>query len=167
MSQPDTREFRDALGQFATGVTVMTTATEEGKPVGVTASSFNSVSLDPPLVLWSLAKSAASMRVYEKSGGFNVHILAAHQEEISNQFARPGDDKFRDIDWKPCDRGYPVLPEYAALFRCETKFQYEGGDHVIFVGKVMEYETRNSPVLVFHQGAYAELKSGTKAGGNL
>ncbi|WP_417321024.1 flavin reductase family protein [Emcibacter sp.] len=167
MSQPATREFRDALGKFATGVTVITTTSEKGEPVGVTASSFNSVSLDPPLVLWSLAKSAASMRAYEKSGGFNVHILAADQEAISNQFARPGDDKFRGVDWKPCDRGYPILPEYAALFRCETQYQYEGGDHLIFVGKVIEYETRNAPVLVFHQGAYVDIRSRKKAEGKL
>lgn len=158
MSNADPREFRNALGQFATGVTVVTTTNEAGEPVGVTASSFNSVSLDPPLVLWSLAKTSNSMPAYQSSGGFNVHILASHQDSLSNTFARPSENKFADVNWKPCDSGHPVLPEYAALFRCETQYQYEGGDHVIFVGKVVEFETHNYPVLVFHGGKYADAK---------
>jgi len=158
MSQSDPREFRNALGQFATGVTVVTTMADDAKPVGVTASSFNSVSLDPPLVLWSLAKSSNSMPVFQNSGGFNVHILASHQDALSNKFARPSETKFDDVEWDSCEAGNPVLPEYAALFRCETQYQYEGGDHVIFVGKVVEYETHNYPVLVFHGGKYADAK---------
>ncbi|WP_371395279.1 flavin reductase [Fretibacter rubidus] len=158
MSDADPREFRNALGQFATGVTVVTTTNEAGEPVGVTASSFNSVSLDPPLVLWSLAKTSNSMPAYQSSGGFNVHILASHQDSLSNTFARPSENNFADVNWKPCDSGHPVLPEYATLFRCETQYQYEGGDHVIFVGKVVEFETHNYPVLVFHGGKYADAK---------
>ena len=118
MSDPNL--FRNALGQFATGVTIVTTKDAGGNPVGVTASSFNSVSLDPPLVLWSLAKTAHSMPAYENSGGFNVHVLASHQSDLSNQFARPSDDKFDGVAWKNCDQDFPVLPEYAALFRCKT-----------------------------------------------
>jgi len=135
---------------------------ESGNPVGVTASSFNSVSLDPPLVLWSLAKSAKSMPAYQNSGGFNVHVLASHQDTLSNQFARPSEDKFNGVKWTPCADGHPVLPEYAALFRCETLYQYEGGDHVIFVGMVTEFETHNYPVLVFHGGKYADAKTKPK-----
>lgn len=162
MSDTDPREFRKALGQFATGVTIVTTKDQKGNPVGVTASSFNSVSLDPPLVLWSLAKSSKSMPAYEDSGGFNVHILASHQDALSNQFARPSADKFSGVDWTPCQSGHPILPEYAALFRCETQYQYEGGDHVIFVGKVITFETHDYPVLVFHAGNYADTKTKTK-----
>ncbi|MGB0907320.1 MAG: flavin reductase [Maricaulaceae bacterium] len=150
--------FRNALGQFATGVTIVTTAEEDGTPVGVTASSFNSVSLDPPLILWSLAKTAKSMPAYQNSGGFNVHVLAAHQSGLSNQFARPSSDKFEGIDWTPCDQGFPQLPEYAAQFRCKTTFQYEGGDHIIFVGEVVDYQAHDLPVLVFHGGRYADAK---------
>lgn len=159
MPNTEPRQFRNALSQFATGVTVVTTTDEDGSPVGVTASSFNSVSLDPPLVLWSLAKSANSMPAYQKSGGFNVHILASHQDALSNQFARPSQDKFSGVDWIACKDGHPVLPEYAALFRCETQYRYEGGDHVIFVGKVTEFETHDYPVLVFHGGKYADAKT--------
>ena len=154
----DQKELRNALGQFATGVTVVTTSDEEKMPVGVTASSFNSVSLDPPLVLWSLSKTAKSMPAFENSGGFNVHILAAHQTDISNRFASSQDDKFDGIDFSTCDMGFPLLNEYAALFRCKTHYQYEGGDHIIFVGEVVEYQTNPLPVLIFHGGKYADAR---------
>jgi len=158
MSKPDPKEFRNALGQFATGVTIVTTMDESGKPFGVTASSFNSVSLDPPLVLWSLAKTAHSMPAYQSSGGFNVHVLASHQDDLSNQFAQRSDDKFAGIDWKKCDKGFPLLPECAALFRCTTTFQYEGGDHIIFVGEVIDFKRNDLPPLLFHSGRYADKK---------
>lgn len=158
MSSPDPKEFRNALGQFATGVTIVTTIDDAGKPIGVTASSFNSVSLDPPLVLWSLAKTARSMSAYQNSGGFNVHVLASHQDDLSNQFARPSDDKFAGVDWEKCDSGFPLLPECAALFRCTTTFQYEGGDHIIFVGKVIDFKRNELPPLLFHSGRYADKK---------
>lgn len=157
----DPHAFRNALGQFATGVTIVTTTDAQGNPVGVTASSFNSVSLDPPLILWSLAKTANSMPAYETSGGFNVHVLAAHQSELSNQFARPSDDKFEGVTWEACDQGFPQLPEFAALFRCKTHYQYEGGDHIIFVGEVIDYVAHALPVLVFHGGRYADAKQKT------
>jgi len=158
MSAPDAIDFRNALGQFATGVTVVTTTDANGKPVGVTASSFNSVSLDPPLVLWSLAKTSSSMPAYKNSGGFNVHVLASHQQDLSNQFARPSENKFAGVAWKNCESGFPALPEYAAMFRCKTHFQYEGGDHIIFVGEVTDYKSHDLPVLVFHGGKYADAK---------
>ena len=161
MSASNPHEFRNALGQFATGVTIVTTIDAQAAPVGVTASSFNSVSLDPPLVLWSLAKTANSMPAYQNSGGFNVHVLASHQSELSNQFARSSDDKFAGLDWSPCEQGFPLLPEYAALFRCKTHFQYEGGDHIIFVGEVIDYQTHDFPVLVFQGGRYADAKQKT------
>ena len=159
MSDPN--EFRNALGQFATGVTVVTTTDKNRQPVGVTASSFNSVSLDPPLILWSLAKTAQSMPAYQNSGGFNVHVLASHQSGLSNQFAKSGGDKFEGLEWSPCPDGFPTLPEYAALFRCKTHFQYEGGDHIIFVGEVTEHQSHDFPVLVFQGGRYADAKTKT------
>ncbi len=151
-------ELRNALGQFATGVTVVTTIDEQGNPVGVTASSFNSVSLDPPLILWSLSKNALSMPAFKSSGGFNVHVLAAHQQDMSNNFARSQGDKFENIEFATCEQGFPVLEEYAALFRCRTHFEYEGGDHIIFVGEVVEHKANNLPVLIFHGGKYAEAQ---------
>lgn len=152
------REFRNALGSFATGVTIATTKDGEGNPVGVTASSFNSVSLDPPLVLWSLAKSSLSRAAFCESGHFAVHVLAASQEELSNRFARSGEDKFSDVDWREGELGSPVFEQHAALFQCRTRHQYEGGDHIILVGEVIDFEAREEAPLLFHGGSYAERR---------
>ena len=151
-------DFRNALGQFATGVTIVTTSDSAGAPVGVTANSFNSVSIDPPLVLWSLARSSRSMLAFEQSGGFNVHVLASHQTDLSNRFARSTTDKFKDLHYTNGTNGFPVLSEFAALYECETQYQYDGGDHVIFVGRVVDYQTNDLPVLVFHAGRYADTQ---------
>ncbi len=155
----DAHDFRQALGQFATGVTVITTLDADGEPVGVTASSFNSVSLDPPLVLWSLAKSARSMAAFRESGHFCVHVLGASQEALSARFASAGSDKFAGQEWTRGVGNVPLLPAYAARFQCRTTHTYEGGDHLIFVGQVLDYEKTDEPPLVFHGGSYALAKS--------
>lgn len=152
------KEFRNALGSFATGVTIATTRGEDGEPVGVTASSFNSVSLDPPLILWSLAKNSFSRKSFCESGHFAVHVLAASQEELSNRFARSGENKFEGIDWREGELGSPVFEEHAALFQCKTRHQYEGGDHIILVGEVVDFEAREEAPLLFHGGRYAERR---------
>jgi 3-hydroxy-9,10-secoandrosta-1,3,5(10)-triene-9,17-dione monooxygenase reductase component len=163
LSEPvDVQEFRSALGSFATGVTVVTTATEDQMPVGVTASSFNSVSLDPPLVLWSLAKKSNSLGAFQESGHFAVHILSSAQEDLSNSFAKSGTDKFGDVNWQPGQLGSPTLSEYAAKFECRTMHQYEGGDHIIFVGEVVAFEKRDHAPLLFYRGRYAEAHPLTK-----
>jgi 3-hydroxy-9,10-secoandrosta-1,3,5(10)-triene-9,17-dione monooxygenase reductase component len=153
------QELRGALGQFATGVTVITTVDADNSPVGVTASSFNSVSLDPPLVLWSLAKGARSMQAFQKSGYFCVHVLGASQEELSTRFATPGADKFAGQDWSAGHGDIPLLPQYAARFQCRTTHMYEGGDHLIFVGEVLDFAKTDEPPLVFHGGRYALAKT--------
>lgn len=131
--------------------------------MGVTASSFNSVSLDPPLVLWSLAKTALSMAAFQESGHFCVHVLGASQEDLSARFASAGSDKFAGQDWSAGHGNVPLLPHFAARFQCKTTHTYEGGDHLIFVGEVLDYEKTDEPPLVFHGGRYALAKS--KAGG--
>ena len=148
--------FRAALGSFATGVTVATTLDESGEPVGVTASSFNSVSLDPPMVLWSLAKDSRSLEAFEQSGHFAIHVLAATQDALSDRFARRGADKFADMDWTKGRLGSPVFTEHAALFECTTRHLYEGGDHIIMVGEVVDFEARDEAPLLFHAGRYAD-----------
>ena len=158
MTDDARRAFRDALGSFATGVTIATTSHEDGTPVGVTASSFNSVSLDPPLILWSLAKNAQSRAAFGASGHFAVHILAASQEALSNRFARSGEDKFAGVEWQTGRLGSPILADFAARFECRTRHEYEGGDHVIMVGEVVSYETRDAAPLLFHGGRYAERR---------
>lgn len=162
MSELDPFDFRNALGQFATGVTVITTIDDQQRPVGVTASSFNSVSIDPPLVLWSLAKNSGSLEAYQTSGHFCVHVLASTHESLSQKFASRGTDKFADLEWQPGIGGSPLLPEFAAQFQCKTTYQYEGGDHVIFVGEVLQYQTREEQPLVFHKGSYATAKTKTR-----
>jgi 3-hydroxy-9,10-secoandrosta-1,3,5(10)-triene-9,17-dione monooxygenase reductase component len=160
MSQIDPRDFRNALGQFATGVTVITTRDDQGRPVGVTASSFNSVSLDPPLVLWSLDKSAASLKAFSDYGYFSVHVLAEGQESLSNNFARRGEDKFSGVDLETGVAELPVLPECAARFQCQLIYQYDGGDHTILVGEVKEYKNFQRKPLIFHSGQYAKARPG-------
>ncbi len=152
------KEFRSALGSFATGVTVVTSADKDGAPVGVTASSFNSVSLDPPLVLWSLAKSSLSSEIFCSSGHFAIHVLSVSQEELSDSFAKSGADKFAEVNWSPGTLGSPLMDDYAALFQCKTLHQYEGGDHVILVGEVIEFDQKDQAPLLFHGGRYAESR---------
>ncbi|HUQ08892.1 MAG TPA: flavin reductase [Steroidobacteraceae bacterium] len=149
------RSFRNALGAFATGVTVVTTRSVEGADIGLTANSFNSVSLDPPMVLWSLAKASRALPIFVDAGYFSVHVLAADQEEISARFSRPGTDKFAGLEIERGLGDMPLLRQYSARFQCRTEFQYEGGDHVIFVGRVETFDHSDSRPLVFHAGKYA------------
>ena len=158
MTAEKIKDFRAALGTFATGVTIITTLAEDGEPIGVTASSFNSVSLDPPLVLWSLAKSSLSKDAFCSSDHFAIHVLSASQQDMSNNFAKSGADKFQDVRWQKGETGSPVIDQYAALFECKTMHQYEGGDHIILVGEVVHFDRRDEEPLVFHGGRYAEAR---------
>lgn len=151
----DPQAFRAALGTFTTGVTIITTRGTDGAPVGVTANSFNSVSLNPPLVLWSLAKSARSLEAFSANQHWNVHVLSAAQEGLSGRFASQGEDKFGGIELDEGISNAPLLPGCTARFQCRTAFSYEGGDHVIFVGEVHAYDRSPEPPLVYQAGQYA------------
>ena len=151
----DPADFRAALGAFATGVTIVTTRDAKGRDVGLTANSFNSVSLDPPMVLWSLGLGSRSLEAFRNADHFAVHILAADQEALSNRFAGKGEDKFGGLAVERCPAGVPLLPDCSARFRCRTVYQYEGGDHVIFVGEVTGFDRSPRPPLLFHGGRYA------------
>jgi 3-hydroxy-9,10-secoandrosta-1,3,5(10)-triene-9,17-dione monooxygenase reductase component len=150
-----TRQFRSALGAFATGVTIVTTRTQSGVDVGLTANSFNSVSLDPPMVLWSLAKNAKSLPAFLESGYFAVHVLSASQEELSHTFATRGADKFAGLKVERGRGDIPLLEGCSARFECRTAVKYEGGDHVVFIGEVEAFDHFDRPPLVFHGGRYA------------
>lgn len=152
----DPRAFRRALGNFATGVTIMTAAFS-GKRVGVTANSFNSVSLDPALILWSIDKRSSSYEVFEAASHFAVNILAADQIDLSNQFARPSDDKFAAIEIEEGAGGAPLLSDCAARFQCEMHQQVDGGDHWILIGKVVAFDDFGRAPLLYHQGAYSSV----------
>jgi 3-hydroxy-9,10-secoandrosta-1,3,5(10)-triene-9,17-dione monooxygenase reductase component len=151
----DPKEFRRALGSFATGVTIITTRAPDGTPLGLTVNSFNSVSLNPPLVLWSLENAALSLPVFRDAKHWAVHVLAADQDELSARFARRGGDKFAGLALEQGVGEIPLLTGCTARFQCRNAFQYDGGDHVIFVGEVLHFDRTDAAPLVFHGGRYA------------
>ncbi|SIP98795.1 flavin reductase [Marinobacterium stanieri] len=151
----DSKAFRTALGTFTTGVTIITATAQDGTPVGITANSFNSVSLDPPLVLWSLAKNANSLPVFTESKFWNVHVLSVEQEALSGRFASRGEDKFAGLELDEGLTTAPLLPNCTARFQCRTAFMHDGGDHIIFIGEVLGFDQSAHPPLVFQSGQYA------------
>jgi 3-hydroxy-9,10-secoandrosta-1,3,5(10)-triene-9,17-dione monooxygenase reductase component len=154
----DPGQFRQALGAFTTGVTIVTTRGPDGLDCGLTANSFNSVSVDPPMVLWSLNKAAGSVPAFTGSEYFAVHILATEQEALSNRFASRGEDRFAGLTVSRGPGGIPLLDGCSARFQCRTTYQYEGGDHIIFVGEVLTFDHFAKPPLVFHGGGYKRLQ---------
>ena len=153
----DTREFRNALGNFATGVTIITAKGPNGELVGVTANSFNSVSLDPPLVLWSLDKGSPSLQILEDSSHFCVHILSDKQSDECMAFAKSGTDKFGCVKFSEGLGGAPLLEGCLARFECRNVVHHDGGDHVIIVGEVERYETNEGDPLIFFRGKLGDL----------
>jgi len=151
--QDDSRGFRRALGQFATGVTIISAAVD-GQLVGVTANSFSSVSLDPPLVLWSIAKTSQSLALFRKATHFAVNVLASDQLELASRFARSGADKFSGVDWQAGIGGAPLFPGTAASFECVQHALIEAGDHYIMQGRVERYTRNERDLLLFSQGRF-------------
>ncbi|MFM2052237.1 MAG: hypothetical protein RL456_274 [Pseudomonadota bacterium] len=153
------QDFRAALGLFATGVTIVTARAADGTPVGLTANSFNSVSLSPPLVLWSLSLQAGSLPVFAGGSHYAIHILAAEQRELAERFAARGTDRFAGLAWHEGRGGVPLLDGAAAVLECHNRSRHEEGDHVIFVGQVERCRFRaDASPLIFHGGRfYTEL----------
>ena len=157
---PFTRqEFRQALGLFATGVTIVTARAADGSPVGLTVNSFNSVSMSPPLVLWSLARVAGSLPAFSRGSHYAIHILAAEQRALAERFATREIDRFADLDWSEGAGGIPLIDGAAAVLECSNRSRYEEGDHIIFVGEVEQCRWRaDASPLIFHGGRfYTEL----------
>jgi 3-hydroxy-9,10-secoandrosta-1,3,5(10)-triene-9,17-dione monooxygenase reductase component len=152
--QIDLGEFRRALSCFATGVAVVTTLDQDGRRVGITVSSFNSVSLDPPLVLWSIADDAYSYDAFINAEHFAVNILTTKQQHLVERFATKGMDKFEGLKCREGLHGAPVLPGCAASFECRTEHRYPGGDHKIIVGRVLHLEGRETDPLILHRGRF-------------
>jgi len=151
----DSQAFRRALGNFATGITVITARSPKGELVGLTANSFNSVSLDPPLILWSLDKRSSNLEAFCEASHFAVNILAADQMHLSNQFARPSDDKFAGLEYREGLGGAALLPDCAATFECSRYQVVDAGDHFILIGKVEQFEAEGRAPLCYHQGGYS------------
>jgi len=156
----DRLAFRDSLGCFVTGVTIITSVDAEGEHVGLTANSFNSVSLDPPMVLFSLDRGAQSLPVFETSGRFAVSILSDAHEALSNRFAQRNADKWEGVAHHAGTNGCRLFDGATASFECTTYAQYDGGDHVIFVGTVVAMNVDpDAKPLVFFRGAYNSLSA--------
>lgn len=155
----DSKAFRQALGCFPTGVAIVTTTDPTGAPVGITCNSFSSVSLDPPLVLWSLRTASKSLPVYSNADGFAINVLADHQCDLSNRFASSTiRDKFENVPFSNGTSGHPLIHSCVATFECKTVAQHIEGDHIIFIGQVAEFvHGQQFDPLVFCKGAYANL----------
>jgi flavin reductase (DIM6/NTAB) family NADH-FMN oxidoreductase RutF len=157
-----TAQFRQALAQFATGVTVITTRLADGTFRGLTASSFNSVSLDPPLVLWSLGEAANSMPVFSGNSHYVINVLAADQAELAQRFSRRIDNPFAVTPFDLSRTGQPILQGVSAWFECHNRSRYPEGDHVIFVGEVEDCAYQPKAPLVFHGGRFCSTGSPLK-----
>ena len=153
----DSRHYRNALGRFTTGVTIVTCLDAAGGPVGLTANSFNALSLDPPLVLWSLRCASPSMAAFEAAPRFAVNVLAESQVELSRRFASRSEDRFADVAWAQGEHGSPVLAGCAAVFECETLSHQIAGDHRLFIGRVLACSESPLPPLLFQAGHYRLL----------
>lgn len=150
----DAAQFRQALSQFATGVTVITTRLADGSFRGLTASSFNSVSLEPPLVLWSLGAGANSLPIFSGNSHYVINVLAADQAELAERFARRKQDPFALTPYELSRTGQPILAGACAWFECHNRSRYPEGDHVIFVGEVEECAVHPQAPLIFHNGRF-------------
>ncbi|MEM6933666.1 MAG: flavin reductase family protein [Pseudomonadota bacterium] len=149
--------LRQALGTFATGVTIVTAMSETREPVGFTANSFTSVSLDPPLLLVCLAHKALSYRIFRMVDSFAVNVLSAEQEDIAMRFATTGADKFADMEWKAGKMGAPLIPACLARFDCAMHQRVTAGDHDILMGRVIGFSRHEGQALVYHSGSFRTL----------
>ncbi len=157
MNEIDSIEFRDALGSYPTGVTVITARGEDGQPVGMTVNSFASVSLDPPLVLWSIDNNSAFFDVFMHAKHFAVHILRSDQQKLSHDFSNEDSDHFSAVGHDTGIEELPLLKSYSALFQCEVSNRHSEGDHVILLGRVLELQNRHAEPLVFFAGKYRNI----------
>lgn len=156
MSSRDSHDLRECLGRYATGVTVVTCRGSEG-PCGITANSFSSVSLEPPLVLWNIAKVTNSLQAYLDAEHFAINVLAAGQHELSSHFAQSDHTVFNGIEYETSARGVPLLPESLACFECRTHQVHDCGDHYIIVGEVENYRSDEKQPLLFYEGKYVTI----------
>lgn len=150
--------LRRAFGSFATGITIVTTTDAEGRPVGLTANSFTSVSLEPPLVLFCLDRNSSSLPHFQRAGAFGINVLSSGQQELSSRFVKRGEDRFNGVSWALQESGVPVIEGAAATFECELHTTHDGGDHLVFIGRVRRFDcdAQCDPLLYF-QGRYRHI----------
>ena len=150
--------LRRAFGSFATGITIVTTTDAEGQPVGLTANSFTSVSLDLPLVLFCLDRNSSNLQRFQRSCVFGINVLGSDQQELSSRFVKRDEDRFNGISWQLRDSGVPVIEGAAATFECDLHTTFDGGDHIVFMGRVRRFgfDGQRAPLLYF-QGRYRQI----------
>ena len=148
------RQFRDALAQFATGVAVICAPGTHGRFSGLTANSFNSVSLDPPLIVWSLNRSATSLAAFEKTEHYAINVLAHDQAGLARRFSRPHVDRFEGVEFRLGAAGAPLIAGCVAWFECRHHARHRAGDHMLFIGEVITCEWKKGAGLVFHHGRF-------------
>jgi flavin reductase (DIM6/NTAB) family NADH-FMN oxidoreductase RutF len=156
----DSREFRNALGCYATGIVIMTACGPDGRLAGVTVNSFASVSLEPPLVLWSLSLYSPSLAAFQHCHHYAINVLAADQIDHSQRFSRPSNgaaSKFDGLSFDTGRGGAPLLHDACAWFECRNETRHPGGDHLIFIGLVEAFRRNERPPLLYHAGRYRTL----------
>ncbi|WP_159500616.1 flavin reductase family protein [Microbacterium sp. 18062] len=162
----DARVLRDALGHYASGVTIVA-AVVDGEPAGFTCQSFYSVSLDPPLVSFSVMRTSTTYPRIRPGGRFSINVLSRDQHDISSQFARSGTDKWAGVDWSPTDAGNPVIADTLMWLDCELWAEHEAGDHLIVIGRVLQHspaEWHSRDPLLFFKGKYRHLRDADEWG---
>ena len=157
MTEEDVLDLRQCLGKFATGVTVVTCHGALG-PCGITANSFSSVSLEPPLVLWNIAKVSNSLQAYLVAEHFAINVLGSEQKEISHHFAQSDHTRFNGIEYQTSEHGVPLIPGSVACFECRTHQIHDCGDHYIIIGEVENFRSNDGEPLLFYGGDYAALR---------
>ena len=153
MHNSENIDIRQALSKFATGVTVVSTIDNFGNPIGMTANSFSSVSLNPPLVLWSIGNNQPSYDIFTNAKGYSVNILSKEQENLCKLFSSPVDDKFEKIKFSLSENGFPIIDNSLAWFDCLKWQNYPGGDHEILVGEVKNFHANETSPLIFWNGS--------------
>ena len=153
----DPRDFLNSLGMFSTADTIITAAAPDGKPYGLTCNSFASVSLNPPLVLWSLGIFSQGMSIFQDASHFAVNVLGASQQALASKFAISSEDKFAGVQWQPGLGNAPLLAGSVATFQCRAANRYYGGDHVVFLGAVEAYTYNRQEPLLFARGGYGRF----------
>ncbi|WP_438951446.1 flavin reductase family protein [Porticoccus sp.] len=159
MTKDQTRNMRSAMGNFATGITVITTRDADGNARGMTANSFSSVSLEPALVSWCVGSESRLFGLFQEQDYFAVNILHSGQSNLSQLFAGTDDNKFANVRWHSGLHGLPLLDDCPCHFQCQIEHRYPGGDHVILVGRVLEFSNTEMDPLIFHGGQYRQLKT--------
>lgn len=159
MANVTQQNFRQALGQYATGITIITARDSDNAPIGMTANSFASVSLDPPLVLWSVDKASPLYAGFAAASHYAVHVLDDSQQSLSHRFANDDVDKFADLNFQAGIEQLPLLDQYSALLQCKVVDRHEAGDHLILIGEVLNFQQESADPLLFFAGNYRRLQA--------